>query len=103
MKTPESMTEYIGLTDEQKTQLLGVSTQPTAPEVCDVRSRDCALCELEAKLAEARRQIDALATLYADCGDCSICPAAARCGHDQAKCIAAVREWSLSEARKGEA
>jgi hypothetical protein len=57
----------------------------------------------EAELAEARRQIDALATLYADCGDCSICPVEiARCGHDQTRCIAAVKEWSLAEARKGE-
>jgi hypothetical protein len=63
--------------------------------------------ELAARTAErdeARRQIDAIATLYADCGDCSICPVetVSRCGHDQAKCIAAVREWSLAEARKGE-
>jgi hypothetical protein len=56
----------------------------------------------EAELAEARRQIEAIATLYADCGDCSNCPVEiARCGHDQTRCIAAVREWSLAEARKG--
>jgi hypothetical protein len=57
----------------------------------------------EAELAEARRQIEAIATLYADCGDCSICPVenVSCCGHDQTRCIAAVREWSLEQARKG--
>ena len=56
----------------------------------------------EAELAEARRQIEALVNLYSDCGDCETCPVEiARCGHDQTRCIAAVKEWSLSEARKG--
>ena len=103
MKTPESMDQYLRMTDEQKMQLLGLSTQQTTPEVCDVRSRDCTLSELEADLANARRQIDVLATLYADCGDCSICPVetGSRRACDQAECIAAVKEWSLAEARNG--
>ena len=118
MKTPESMTEYLSLTDEQKMQLLGVSTQPTAPKVCEVRSRDCTLCELErelaamtAELAEARRQIDVLCAEMADrlgycpadgAGDFTSCTCDGRkaCAVDKqmAECW---REWSLAEARKG--
>jgi hypothetical protein len=62
------------------------------------------LAAMTAELAEARRQIEALATLYADCGDCSICPVetGSRRACDQAECIAAVKEWSLAEARKGD-
>jgi len=74
--------------------------QAALSQLADVEAKRA---EVVAELAEARRQIDALATLFSDCGDCSICPVetGSRRACDQAECIAAVKEWSLAEARKG--
>jgi hypothetical protein len=109
MKTPESMDQYLRMTDEQKMQLLGVSTQPTTPKVFGIHvpprdckhgqlARSCNICDLERELAamtaerdEARRQIEAL------CGQLHNLRGPRTNWWEKQHW----REWSLAEARKG--